>query len=81
MDRLLLHVEVIRAHTGFAYCNCTYVHPTQMRTLALGGRYRAPNADTDSESEMDERERLYWEDIEDDFVSRSDQQHPQPGKS
>lgn len=43
-----------------------------MRTLALRGRHRARDAvDTDSEeSEMDERERLYWEDIEDDFVSR-----------
>jgi len=41
-----------------------------MRTLALKGRRFAREDAMESESEVEERERLFWEDIEDDFISR-----------
>lgn len=41
-----------------------------MRALALGGRHFARDGAMESESEIEERERLFWEDIEDDFIYR-----------
>lgn len=43
-----------------------------MRMLALGGSQYMHSRDgaLESESEMEERQRLFWEDIEEDFVAR-----------
>ena len=41
-----------------------------MRILALGGSNFSRHAAIESESEIDERERLFWEDIEEDFILR-----------
>lgn len=43
---------------------------TQMQRMALGGSHSIGDAARGSESEMDERERVFWEDIEEDFISR-----------
>lgn len=51
-----------------------YIYPlaacAQMRILALGGSRFPRDAAIESEREMDERQRLFWEDIEEDFISR-----------
>ena len=41
-----------------------------MRMLALGGSQYSRNGALESESEVEERQRLFWEDIEEDFVAR-----------
>eukprot|EP00752_Nemacystus_decipiens_P009653 g8624.t1 len=43
---------------------------TQMRMMALGVRQYSRDGVLESESEMEERQRLFWEDIEDDFIAR-----------
>ncbi|CAM9254846.1 unnamed protein product, partial [Hapterophycus canaliculatus] len=46
----------------------TYRNERQTKALALGSSNRYGDAEADSEAE--EQEHLFWEDIEDDFVSR-----------
>lgn len=41
-----------------------------MRMLAPGRRQYSRKGALESESEMEERQRLFWEDIEEDFVAR-----------
>ena len=48
----------------------TFASRAQMRMLAAGVSQYSRDGIIESESEMEERQRLFWEDIEEDFIAR-----------